>query len=215
LNSFAKFNDKIVKDLPCYVGVDLSATRDLTSIVCLWDAGDKFYAKATFFFVVREDNVLRKGNIDVNTWIRQKHVIPCKTATIDYDMVKEHLMDINSKYNVMGLFYDPWHFDRLLNEMKNEGIWCVPIAPGVRNFDGAIRFLEGVFYEKKMNIYTNKCMIWNFRNVVIWKDMNGNMKPNKNKSADAIDGVISLLNAVCGYLKQNTDANIQFFKNLE
>jgi len=215
LEAFGTFSDEDVKELPCYIGVDLSATRDLTSIVCLWDGGDRFYAKATFFFVKRDDNVLRKGNIDINTWIREGDIIPCETQTIDYDLVKEHLLEINKKYNIIGIYYDPWHFDRLLNEMKNEGIWCVPIAPGVRNFDGAIRFIEGLFYENLMNIYLNKCMVWNFRNVVLFKDMNGNMKLNKNKSNDAIDGVISLLNAICGYLKQNTNANALFFKSLK
>ena len=114
----------------------------------------------------------------------------------------------------MGLFYDPWHFDRLLNEVKDAGIWCVPIAPGVKNFDPAIRFLESLFYEKRITIETNKCMTWNFRNVVVWKDMNGNMRPNKNESADAIDGVISLLNCVSGYLQGHKNAASIFLGSL-
>lgn len=45
-------------------------------------------------------------------------------------------------------------------------------------------------------------MNWNLSNVVISKgDINGNIRPNKNESADSIDGVIALLNAIAGYLK--------------
>jgi phage terminase large subunit-like protein len=213
LSGFRNFTEEDIKELPCYVGVDLSATRDLTSIVCLWDGGDKFYVKSYFFFVKGTNNSLRKGNIDIIQWVRDGYIIECQTPTIDYDLVKQYIFDINNKYKVKGLFYDPWHFDRLLNETKYSGIWCVPIAPGVKNFDGAVRFTESLFYSKQMNIYTNKCMLWNFRNVVLYRDLNGNMKPNKKESADAIDGVVSLLNAICGYLQQNINAAALFIKS--
>lgn len=212
ISGFSNFSEETVKDLPCYIGVDLSATRDLTSIVCFWDGGTKFYVRSYFFFVKGSTNSLRKGNIDINRWVDEGYIIPCSTPSIDYDLVKQYILDINTKYNVVGLYYDNWHFKRLENDIKETGIWCVAVQPTVKNFDGAIRFLEGLFYEKKMNIYTNKCMAWNFRNVVLYKDMNGNMKPAKNESADAIDGVISLLNAMCGYLQQNTNATSIFMK---
>lgn len=215
IDSFKEFSDEIVKELPCYVGLDLSSTRDLTSIVCLWDAGDKFYAKSWFFFVNKGDNALRKGGIDVNKWIGKGYVIPCSTPTLDYDLLKQYLIEIYNKYKVYGLYYDPWHFDRLLNEAKDIGYWCVPVAPGVKNFDPALRFTEIQFYERKMNIYPNECMNWNLKNIVIGKgDVNGNIRPNKNESKDSIDGVISLLNAMSGYLQQNKSAAVNYVKSI-
>lgn len=215
IEAFQNFSEETVKNLPCYIGVDLSATRDLTSVVCVWDAGDRFYVKPYFFFVKTAENSLRKGNIDINRWVNEGYIIPCTTPTIDYELVKQCVLDINNKYNVSGLYYDPWHFDRLLNEVKDAGIWCVPIAPGVKNFDPSWRFTEALFYEKKINIYPNKCMLWNFRNLVIGKgDWNGNLRPKKDESADAIDGVISLLNAICGFLLQNKNAASRFLKSL-
>lgn len=210
--AFGEFDEETVKDLPCYVGLDLSATRDLTSIVCLWDAGHRFYAKSYFFFVKSDNNSLRKGNIDIGRWVNDGYISPCSTATIDYEMVKEKIVEINNSYNLKGLYYDPWHFDRILNEVKEAGIWCVPIAPGVKNFDSAIRFLESLMYEKLITIKTNPCMKWNFRNLVIAKDMNGSCRPDKNESADATDGVISLLNCIAGHLKGNKNA-AQIFLN--
>jgi len=212
--AFADFDEKIVKNLPCYVGLDLSATRDLTSIVCLWDAGHRFYAKSYFFFVKSENNSLRKGNIDITRWADLGYINPCQTATIDYEMVKDKIVEINNTYDVKGLYYDPWHFDRILNEVKDAGIWCVPIAPGVKNFDSAIRFLESLMYEKLITIQTNSCMKWNFKNLVIARDMNGSCRPDKNESADAIDGVISLLNAIAGVLKNNKNAAQIFLNSL-
>jgi phage terminase large subunit-like protein len=210
--AFGDFDEETVKDLPCYVGLDLSATRDLTSIVCLWDAGHKFYAKSYFLFVKSENNSLRKGNIEITRWVNEGHIFPCTTPTIDYEMVTAKIMDINNKYKVKGLYHDPWHFDRIKNEVQLAGIWCVPIASGVKNFDNAIRFLEELMFNELITIQTNPCMKWNFRNLVIARDMNGSCTPNKNDSADAIDGVISLLNCIAGHLKANKNA-AQIFLN--
>jgi len=204
--AFGDFDEAIVKDLPCYVGLDLSETRDLTSIVALWDAGDHFYAKSWFFFVESEKNSLRKGNIDIKRWVDLGYIYPCTTKTIDYDAVSLQIKEIYNTYNVIGLYYDPWHFDGILNEIKDAGIWCVPIRPGPKNFDGPIRFLESLMYGNMLTIKTNACLKWNFRNLVIESDWSGSMRPNKNKSADATDGVISLLNCVAGHLLKNKNA---------
>jgi len=213
--AFKEFSEETVKGLPCYVGLDLSSTRDLTSIVCVWDEGDKFYVKPWFFFVKRDDNALRKGGIDINKWIKEDYVIPCSTPTLDYDLVRDKLKEIYNKYNVIGLGYDPWHADRILNEMKEVGYWCVPIAPGVKNFDPALRFTEMLFYEHKIQIFPNECMNWNLMNLVIGKgDINGNIRPNKNESADSIDGVISMLNGFALYIQQNNNAASIFIKNI-
>ena len=210
--AFGEFTEEKVKNLPCYIGLDLSSTRDLTSIVCLWDGGDHFYAKSYFFFVESEKNSLRKGNIDIKHWVDLGYIKPCTTKTIDYEMVAGKIRAINNTYDVKGLYYDPWHFDRILNEVKEAGIWCVPIQPGPKNFDGAIRFLESLMYGNMLTIKTNSCMKWNFRNLVITSDWNGSQRPDKNKSADATDGVISLLNCIAGHLKANANA-AQIFLN--
>lgn len=210
--AFGDFDESVVRDLPCYVGLDLSATRDLTSIVRLWDGGDRFYAMADFFFVRSGENSLRKGNIDIGRWVDAGYVTPCSTPTIDYDMVRDRLIEINNRYNVAGLFYDPWHFDRIRNEVMEAGIWCQSVQPGVKSFDGALRFLESLLYAGMLTIGTNRCMMWNFRNLAISRDMNGNQRPDKNDSRDAIDGVISLLNAIAGYLRADSNSASRFMR---
>jgi phage terminase large subunit-like protein len=214
---------QIVKDLPCYVGVDLSETRDLTSIVCLWVGNDCFYIRTYFFFVRNENNSLRKGGVNLNEWIKNKYVIECSTPTIDYELVKQTIFEIKKKYNVQGLFYDSWHFNRIVETPDgSKGVWltspdgeqqifCRPVVPGTRSFDAPMRFTESLFYEKRVNIYYNECMKWNFQNILVAKDMNGNMRPDKNKSKDAIDGLIALLNAMYGYLQSNKSSYAKYF----
>jgi len=214
MQSFNTLDPEVLKTLPCYVGIDLSSTRDLAALTCLWDAGEKFYSKTYYFFVKTTDNALRKGGIDIWRWCMQGYIIPCTTPTLDYDLVLEYIKKIHDENDVQGLFYDPWHFDRMKNEVVNLGLWSQPVAPTLKNFDPATRFLEMLFYEGRIVQEDNPCTRWNFRNTVLYKDTNGNMKPNKNKSKDSIDGVISTLNAIAGYLSQNTGATSNFLNNI-
>jgi phage terminase large subunit-like protein len=225
LQNSKNFTDEDVKDLPCYIGVDLSETRDLTSIVCLWDGGDKFYVKPYFFFVKNDTNALRKGGINIDQWVRDKLIIQCDGAEIDYELIKQTIFNIVKENNVKGLYFDPWHFKRVatypphtkgvrLSDDEGNSVWCTPVVPGTRSFDFPMRFTEGLFFNNKLNIYTNRCMYWNFLNVTVARDMNGNMRPDKNKSKDSIDGVIALLNALYGYLGNNSSAASIFLKQL-
>jgi len=211
---FTEFSDDEVKGLPCYLGLDLSATRDLTSIAQFWDGGDKFYAKVLFFFVKTEDNILRKGNIDISKWIDQGYIIEATTPTIDYRLIVENITDIIEKYNVKGIFSDPWKLDRIKNELNDQGYMCVGIPPFHKYFDPAVRLLESMIYEKRIDIYKNDCMIWNFRNVVMKPNQDGLYKPDKNVSKDAIDGLVALLIAMGGYLKKNSNSALRFLKSL-
>ena len=59
-------------------------------------------------------------------------------------------------------------------------------------------------------------MLWNIKNVVVesQKDINGNMRLNKNKSKDSVDGFASLLNALYGCLGVNTTTTSNFMKQM-
>ncbi len=220
---FAPYDESLVKDLPCYVGIDLSETQDLTSIVCLWDGGDKLYVKSYFFFVKSDNNALRRGNINIYNWVRSGYIIECKTPTIDYSLIKEYLNKIARENKVKGLYFDPWHFKAILDVPKDSkgaalrfedgtSLWCVPVVPGARSHDYPMRFTESMFFNGKVTVSPNNCMFWNFLNVVKLRDLNGNFRPDKKKSKDAIDGVISLLNALYGYLGMNASKAALFLK---
>ena len=210
LSCTREFNDDEVRDLPCYIGVDLAEVRDLTSIVLLWDAKDRIYVKPYFFFVEGPNNVLRRGNKNIRNWINKKYVIKCDTEILDDKLIKKYFFDFNRLYKVKGIYYDPWHFKQFLNlaqgekggyiysEDRAESIYCMSVY-GNAKFDWPYRFFEGKCYEKNVIIYPNECMIWNFSNIVIEESkLHNNIMVKKNEHKDPIDGIIGMMNALYG-----------------
>ncbi len=219
-----KFNDEDVAGLPCYIGGDLSETRDLTSFNLMWGGNDKIYVKTYFFYVkLNGANSLKKGNKDILSWTKAGYVIPCETDTIDYDLIKSYIKLWKDTYNVKGLYLDPYRFPDFLNvprvskgaQLKfDDGstLWCSPMYQGFA-LDQALRELERLFFSEKIIIYPNPCLRWNFLNVLIERDkVNGNVRAKKNKNLDAIDGVISILCSLGGYLGIGQTSASKFFK---
>lgn len=228
ISNVAHFDEETVKDLPCYIGLDLSEINDLTSIVLLWDGGDRLYVKPYFYFVNGPKGALRRGNIDIRQWIREQHIINAeKDGYIDKKLIKDTLFEFHKKYKVRGLYYDPWHFrimmdtrpgskgEVLISDDGKENIFCTPCAAGIKRFDWPIRFAEGIIYRKRITFYPNKCLLWNFRNLIIDRDKWGNKTPDKKKSKDSTDGVISFLNALYGYLGGNASAATKFLREIK
>ena len=219
-----KFTDEEVKGLPCYIGGDLSETRDLTSFTLLWVGNDKYYIRTYFFFVkLNSSNSLKKGHKDILLWTKLGYVIPCETDTIDYELIKRYIKEWKSSYNVKGIYFDPYRFPDFLNVAKtskgahlkfddNSTVWCSPMPQGFA-LDQPMRELERLLFSDKIEIYPNDCLRWNFLNVLVERDrVNGNIRPKKNKNLDAIDGVISTLCALGGYLGVGQTIAAKFYE---
>jgi phage terminase large subunit-like protein len=55
---------------------------------------------------------------------------------------------------------------------------------------------------KEMDLMDNPVLRWMFRNVVIYTDPNLNIRLNKAKSAEKIDGCAASVNAIAGYMSR-------------
>lgn len=220
-----EFTDDEIKDLPCYIGVDLSEVNDLTNVNLLWDGGEKIYVKSYFFFVDQGSNVLRKGKINIRDWVDKGHVIKCGTQIIDTNLIKSYLFEFSTKYNVKGLFFDPYHFKPFLiltqgeksgwlipDDPNQNSILCTPVV-GYTKFHWPYRFMESKIHDRTIVLYPNPCLVWNFTNIILEEDRHSNILLRKNENKDPIDGVIGLLNSIYGYMGIGDDKVTRFFKN--
>lgn len=190
-----------------FIGLDLSSTRDLTSIVLVFydQEANKYDVKPLFFFPNNPDRRLRQGGIDLRPWIREGYIKECQTETIDYDLLFETIVNLNQKYNIVALAFDRWNSDLIIPRLENQGINCVPFDQTPKSFNFPLKYLEKMIYDGRVSFGGNPVLLWNFRNVVLYQDGNGNIKIMKNRSRDAVDGAVSLGMAFAGWIAVNLD----------
>ncbi len=198
---FKKVNEDELAGKDCYIGLDLSSTRDLTSLVCLFPKEDgTFDTIPYFFFANNVEKKIRKGGIDLSVWIKQGYIIQCQTETIDYDLIFDKFIELKEKFNIINVGYDQFNSALIVGRLKENGINCEHFSQTAQRFNLPLKYLEKLIFDNKINLSESPVLLWNFRNVVLYIDGNGNIKIMKNKSLDSVDGCVSLGMALGSYL---------------
>lgn len=183
---------------PCWAGLDLSSTRDLTALVLYFpeDGG----AVLPFFWVPGDAITEReeRDKVPYRVWAQQGHIEATNGRAIDRRAIARRLAEIAGTYDVLGVAYDRWRFDDLANVLADEGI-SLPMKPwgqGYRDMGPAVDVLETLVLDRGLRHGGHPVLTWCVSNAVVTTDPAGSRKLDKDKSVDRIDGIIALTMAV-------------------
>ncbi len=194
-----------------YLGLDLSGKTDLTALVGVSN-GEKDKIKAWFW---KPEESLRehekRDRVPYPVWAQQGFVETTPGRAIQYEYVAERLARINEDFKVIGLAFDRYRIDDLLNAMGRIGLDAyvdgkdkarsgalrmVPWGQGFKDMTGAVEALEGSILDRRFVHDGNPVLTWNMSNAVTISDPAGNRKLDKSKSRFRIDGAVAAAMAV-------------------
>lgn len=209
LHEWLKCGDAPQMGNSCYGGMDLASTRDMASwAIYSEDAG---VGSAIVRNYIPEDKfeVRRAGGmLDMVGWRETGHLQVTPGKTIDNDFLFRQIIDDCAKYGITHIAYDPWNSADLSNRLTDAGIVMVPSRQGAKTYHPAMQKLEELYVSHNFRHGNNPVLNWQATNLVPRFDVNLNMSPARDKSADKIDGMCALLMAIGNYL-QNKDEYIQ------
>ncbi len=183
---------------PCYLGVDLSSTSDLTAVVAAWGDRESGYAVHPWFFLPK-DNILRKAGQDgVNyaVWEEQGLITLTDGNVVDYDFVEAQIEEICARFNVREIAFDPHLARNSLNNLQGKGLPVVEFRQGWVTMSPAITELERAILARQFQHGGHPILRWHFDNIAIRTDTAGNRSFHKGKSKDRIDGAVATAMAV-------------------
>ena len=196
----APIDPAALRGRPCFVGMDLSSTKDLTALVAVFpdpDA-DGFDVLAQFFVPV--DGMRSRATRDrvpYEQWAREGVLQATPGPTVDYDAVRNAVLAWASDYQVRMVAYDPWNATDLVKRLEQQdGIPCVPMRQGFGSLSAPTKSLEKSILNRTLRHDGHPVLRWNISNVAVESDPAGNLKPSKDKSTEKIDGVVALIMAV-------------------
>lgn len=206
LSSTQSIDLKDFKDEICYIGVDLSATSDLTAVSYLIPKDDKYYFKVEYYLpeCCLEDN----PNSDLyRRWknTKQLHITPGNVT--DYDYITNDMMRRNEYLRIFKVGYDKWNATQWAIDAQDQGLPLEEYSQSIGNFNKPTKELERLILSGKAVIDNNEITRWCFRNVEIKQDWNDNSKPVKSSRMKKIDGVIAMIQSLGIYLTNPTVAN--------
>jgi phage terminase large subunit-like protein len=183
---------------PCYVGVDLSSTSDLTAVVAAWGDRENGYAVHPWFFLPK-DNILRKAGqdgVNYSAWEEQGLITLTDGNVVDFHAVEAEIEEICARFNVREIAFDPHLARNSLNNLQDKGLPVVEFRQGWVSMSPAINELERSILARQFQHGGNPILRWHFDNIAIRTDTAGNRSFHKGKSKDRIDGAVATAMAV-------------------
>jgi phage terminase large subunit-like protein len=184
----------------CYVGMDLSSTKDLTAIVAVFpdDRGPGFDVLAQFFMPA--DNIaerVRRDRVPYDQWVRDGLMVATPGNVVDYAYVREALRAWAAVYDVRELAYDPWNAIGLVIPLQEEDRFtCVELRQGFATLSAPTKSLETAILSRTLRHDGHPVLRWNIANIAVETDATGNLKLSKKVSTERIDGASALVNAI-------------------
>ena len=190
-------NAEILKGRPCYAGLDLSSTTDLTALVLVFpplDENDK-YNILPFFWLPEETLALRvrRDHVPYDMWAKQGLLMTTEGNVVHYGAIKQKIFDLAKIYNIREIAFDRWGATHLVQELQDEGITVVAFGQGYRDMSPPTKELMRLTLEGKLAHGGHELLRWNVDNVFVRTDPAGNIKPDKEKSTEKIDGFIAMV----------------------
>ena len=184
----------------CYGGLDLSSTTDLTAFVLVFpplDEDDKYIIVP--FFWIPEDNVdlrVRRDHVPYDVWIKQGFLETTEGNVVHYGYIEKFIEKLGERFNIREIAFDRWGAVQMVQNLEGMGFTVVPFGQGFKDMSPPTKELMKLTLEKKLAHGGHPVLRWMMDNIFIRTDPAGNIKADKEKSTEKIDGAIATIMAL-------------------
>ena len=187
------------RDMPCYVGVDLAATSDLTAVSYMVVKDDKYYFRTDYY--LPEAALREKPDRELYKYWKQQGLLKITEGNVtDYDYITNDMIHYSNIVSIQKVGYDKYNSTQWAISATDLGLPLEEYPQTLGNFNKPTREMERLLLSGKAVVDNNEITRWCFKNVTLKSDYNGNVKPNKSIKAKKIDGAISMIQALGMYL---------------
>ncbi len=193
-------DEKSLEGRLCYGGLDLSSTTDMTSFVLVFppeDEDDKFVVLP--YFWIPEDTLdlrVKRDHVPYDIWLKQGYIQTTEGNVVHYGFIESFIEELGEKYNIREIAFDRWGAIQMVQNLEGMGYTVVPFGQGFKDMSPPTKELMKLTLEKKLAHGGHPVLHWNMDNIFIRTDPAGNIKADKEKSTEKIDGAIATIMAL-------------------
>ncbi|OQA07615.1 MAG: Phage Terminase [Firmicutes bacterium ADurb.Bin373] len=184
----------------CYGGLDLSSTTDITAFVLIFppvDEEDKYHILP--FFWIPEENLdlrVRRDHVNYDLWKKQGFLKTTEGNVVHYGFIESFIEELGTQYNIREIAFDRWGAVQITQNLEGLGYTVVPFGQGFKDMSPPTKELMKLTLEEKIAHGGQPVLRWMMDNIFIRTDPAGNIKPDKEKSTERIDGAVATIMAL-------------------
>lgn len=202
----------------CHGGLDLSSVTDLTAWVMTFapaEPEEPIWVLPRFF--MPEENVMqrvREDRVPYDVWIERGYITATPGEVIDHDWIIHQVAQDNATYQLGSLNFDRWGSAHVMNKLQEIGFTTdqaeadrgrpllVQFGQGFASMSAPMKELEKLVKSRRLGHNNNPVLTWMADNLIARMDPAGNLKPDKERSREKIDGMVALIMGIDRLMRQ-------------
>ncbi len=204
-----------------YAGLDLSVTTDLSALVLMREADDGYLDVLPFFWCPKESITLRsrRDHVPYQQWVDEGLIIATEGNVIDYASIRRRLSGyyvedgtvrhdeacLADTFAIREAGFDPYNATQLVLQLGSDGLLMVKVAQGAGMLSAPTKDWLARIASGKVRHGGHPVLRWMAMNLVVTQDAQGNLKPDKDKSTERIDGQAA---TITGLARMNSHIDV-------
>jgi phage terminase large subunit-like protein len=209
------FDHEELKGKECYAGLDLAATTDLAALALVFPGDDYKVLMRYWIPEATAKEKEKRDHVPYQDWAAKGYITLTPGNVIDYAYIRHELRELREAYDIRELAFDRWGATKLIQDLaedgfvhdpKERGPVIVPFGQGYVSMTAPTKELMNSVLTGKIRHGGHPVLRWNADNMVVRQDPAGNLKPDKEKATQKIDGVVALIMALDRAVRHSTEA---------
>ena len=182
----------------CHGGLDLATTTDLAALC--WDFPQ---ADGTHLALWRlwcpqaaiPDFDRRTGG-RASVWAKEGYLEVTEGNVIDYRVIRARIGHDAEAFDVIDVGYDRWGATQLVQDLVDDGLAMVGMGQGFASMSAPTKELLRLVAAGEYHHGGNPAVRWQASNVITRTDPAGNLKVDKARSPEKVDGIVAAVMAL-------------------
>jgi phage terminase large subunit-like protein len=138
--------------------------------------------------------------------VRDGLIIATPGNTIDYSFIVETIKQLGNKYDIAEIAFDRWGAFQIVQQLTDARFTMIEFGQGYVSMGAPMKELLRLTTSGKLLHNGNRVLRWMADNMVVSQDPSGNIKPNKQKSTQKIDGMVAGVMALDRSVRNSTSS---------
>ena len=183
-----------LKGRPCFAGLDLGSTSDLTALA-LYFGSEAPFAVLPYFWVpaATVEKRSRRDRVPYDQWVRAGFIADTPGDITDYDKVRADINALASVFSILELAVDRvFQGAQLCTQLGGDGFNVLAFGQGFLSMAAPVKRVMELIAAGDLDHGNNPVMAWMASNASTEEDAAGNHKWSKKKSTEKIDGLVAM-----------------------
>ena len=154
---------------------------------------------------------VRRDHVMYDLWERQGFLQTTEGNVVHYGFIEKFIEELGTKYNIREIAFDRWGAVQMVQNLEGMGFTVIPFGQGFKDMSPPTKELMKLTLEQKLAHGGHPVLRWMMDNIFIRTDPAGNIKADKEKSTEKIDGAIATIMALDRAIRCGNDTSASVY----